>query len=174
MIKSVDFGQLVGAQVSALVEAELEAAQSTSDFIEAVGFDRKDDGSLSLRMVTFDMERRDSDGQVRTHSISIPALTLVPLPLLTVDTATIEFAAKVDQVTKVESKVESGSSSSGLPRLFSKKRRLSTRLARSNGKQTLEADMKVNVKLAQSALPLGIERLLNSADLSVQDETNET
>lgn len=172
MMKAIDFGSLLGAQVTGLVEAELEAAESTSQFIEAVGFKKSEDGSLALRMVAFDMVRRDSDGKMRKHTINIPALTLVPLPLLTVESATIDFYARVESVLDRQDDEQSK-----LPRrrfATAKRKRLVTRLARSQkAGEHLEADLNVKVKLAQSPFPLGIERLLNTADLSVQDETDE-
>lgn len=172
MMKAIDFGSLLGAQVTALVEAELEAAESTSQFIEAVGFEKDKDGSLALRMVAFDMVRRDSDGKMRKHTISIPALTLVPLPLLTVESATIDFSARVESVHDRKDDEDRKLPRRQFP--LAKRKRLVTRLARrQQGGAYLEADLNVSVKLAQSPFPLGIERLLNTADLSVQDETDE-
>ena len=179
MDQAIEFGDLVGAQVRALVEGELEGAEESWRFIEQVGFRKDADGKLILQSVSFDMLRRDTDGEVRTHTIQIPVLTLLPLPLLTIDEANIDFHLTIEEV-KTKS-VDSGGSqprSSLLSRLVPRKSRSSlvTRVARTRttDNQTTSADMKVTVRLRQSEFPLGIERLLNTADLGVQDEVNES
>lgn len=165
--KMAEFGALIGAQFSALVEAEIIAAEQTSEFIEQVGFEKREDGQLALRMVTFQMERRDSDNVARPHIIQIPALTLIPIPLLTIDSATIDFSVVVEKVLKVKE------TNNTIPHRFnSLRRKLDTRLARNHGHSAnINADMNVSVKLAQGPLPLGYEKLLNIADLSTSDET---
>jgi hypothetical protein len=175
--KSIDFGSLVGAQLTALIEAETEGAEKSAEYIESVGFDRKADGTLTLRMVTFDMRRRDTDGIVRTHSIKVPVITLVPIPLLTIEEANIEFELQIESVTTATSEAGGGANSarSSIASLLTGKSRnkLVTRLARTTrDNSTTKSDLKMSVKISQSPFPLGIERLLNTADLSVEDDAD--
>lgn len=186
---AVNFGSLVGAQLTALIEAEVEGAEKTSEYIESVGFEKREDGTMRLRMVTFEMARRDVDGEVRKHLISVPVLTLVPIPLLTIEEADIEFSLQVEDVKKVDTKEKSQPASAALassgarvaavpimPRSAAQpsKVRLLTRLARTTHQDSkVSSDLKVTVKIAQSPFPLGIERLLNTADLSVEDKIHE-
>jgi hypothetical protein len=171
------FGSLVGAQVAALVEAEAEAARRASELIESVGFERREDGTADLATVSFDMIRRDSDGVERTHTIRIPALTLIPIPLLTIESAQIDFAARVEGLTiakeepslsrSVLTPVDRLRTAAGRPTLL-------TTLARTAVNDTeTKADLRVTVTLAQSPLPAGIELLLQAAELGVQDLTRE-
>src|SRR3990172_4030872 len=99
MDRAIDFGELVGAQVRALIEGELEGAEQTWRFIEEVGFTRNKDGQLELQLLTFDMVRLDVDGERRTHTITIPVLTLLPLPMLSIQEANIGFHLTVEGVT---------------------------------------------------------------------------
>jgi hypothetical protein len=173
MNKAVELGAFVGAQVSALVEAEAEAAARTHEFVEAVGFVRDADDNLALRTISFTMVRRDVDGTERPHVIQIPALTLVPLPLLAIESAQIEFAAHVVDVTSTREDASTTPETGILGKLFGRTRKtVVTRVARTADTQ-VKADLKVTVKLAQSPFPLGIERLLGAADLSVSDTTPE-
>ena len=55
---AIDFGTLIGAQLTALIEAEAEGAEKSAEYIENVGFEKQKDGTLRLRMVTFEMARR--------------------------------------------------------------------------------------------------------------------
>ena len=186
-ISAVPFGSLVGAQLKALIQAEIEAAELTSEFIDAVGFEQQEDGSQRLRMVSFEMERLDVDGVVRTHTISVPVLTLVPIPLLTIEGVDMEFDLHVETTVPDESeKPQSGASDpvirnprfptlggaiAGRGGVPTRKVNLITRLAKTTpGETKTKSDLHVKVKVAQSPFPLGIERLLNTADLSVNDD----
>lgn len=188
---AVNFGSLVGAQLTALIEAEVEGAEQTSEYIEKVGFEEGKDGVLKLRMVTFEMTRRDVDGVSRPHMISVPVLTLVPIPLLTIEEATLDFDLYVEQVVDVDTKESSSNNADRGPsnrgptslkdKLALKKRlakpakpvKLVTRLARTTQEDSKTTfDMKMRVKIAQSDFPLGIERLINTADLSVEDTSD--
>ena len=108
---AVNFGSLVGAQLTALIEAEVEGAEQASEYIEKVGFEEGENGALKLRMVTFEMTRRDVDGVSRPHLISVPVLTLVPIPLLTIEEATLDFDLYVEQVVDVDTKESSNTNS---------------------------------------------------------------
>ena len=183
---AVNFGSLVGAQLTALIEAEVEGAEKTSEYIENVGFEQDEKGNLKLRMVTFEMSRRDSDGVTRPHLISVPVLTLVPIPMLTIEEADLEFDLYVEQVKDVDTRqgeARNGTAGSSLRSKLSLRDRLSkparpvklvTRLARTTQEDSKTTfDMKLKVKIAQSDFPLGIERLINTADLSAEDESSD-
>ena len=186
---AIDFGTLVGAQLSALIEAEAEGAEKSSEYIENVGFEKQKDGTLKLRMVTFEMPRRDVDGKVRKHTIQVPVLTLVPIPLLTIEEAELEFDLHIEDIVHEETKAAptATSNNSGVrPTLreslvaksalssIQPRARLVTRMARTTKQDTnTAADLSMKVKIAQSPFPVGIERLINIADLSVEDEAND-
>lgn len=173
MSRAIDFGSLLGAQISALVDAEVSASQRTSEFIEAAGFDRDDNDELVLRTVSFEMQRRDEDGVVRPHRVQIPALTLVPLPLLSIESAQLDFELQVESVTRAAEPASPGLLAGQLGRVVGPRHKLVARHARTPaGEKSARADLRVSVKLAQSPFPVGIERLLHVADLSVQDEVD--
>ena len=177
METAIEFGELVGAQVRALIEAELEGAEETWRFVEQVGFKRNEDGQLEMQFLTFDMMRLDVDGKLRKHTVKIPILTLLPLPMLTIKEANINFDLTVERVlpTKQSPQPDRPNRPSDLTLIPRKTRaKLVTRVARTKkGPAETRTDMTVSVRMGQSDLTLGIERLLNTADLGVQDETNE-
>lgn len=177
--QAVDFGALVGGQLTALIEAEAQAAETSSEYIEKIGFERQQDGTLKPRMVVFAMERRDTDGKVRTHKVNIPILSLVPIPLLMISRATIDFDLHVAKVEQIDTKTDRESSGGSRKRLgdFLKRRKpskLKTVIASTSKEQsTTRSDLKMSVVIEQSDLPEGISRLLNAVDLSVDDTTDE-
>ncbi len=189
---AISFASLVGAQLTALIEAEAEAAETSAEFIENVGFEKDPNtGVMKLRSVTFEMLRRDVDGKTRKHLISVPVLTLVPIPLLTIEEADLEFDLTVETIKTETSDERPSRPSAGRPAapsareallarnvLVAKrpKAQLITKFARTrkeNSQTKTMADLNLKVRVAQSPFPLGIERLLNTADLSVEDRTDD-
>lgn len=176
--KAVDFGALVGGQLTALVEAEAAAAEASSEYIENVGFTKKPDGTLAPRMVIFEMSRRDTDGKLRVHRIAIPVLTLVPIPILSIAEARIDFDLQIEEVKErdLESRSNRNAPSRSVAANFLRRKktsRLMTRVARtSKERSTTKSDLKMSVLVQQSDLPLGIEKLLSAAELSVDDDTD--
>lgn len=168
----VDFGALVGAQLAALIDAEASAAERTTEFIERVGFEPREAGApLRVRTVTFSMTRRDVDGEVRAHLIEVPVLSIVPIPLLSIEEANLDFDLQVESIETEKSQSDDSSETIPRSRFFGSVRpKLMTRIARTAQSDTkTRFDLKVSVKVRQSGLPLGIERLLNLADLAVTD-----
>lgn len=182
---AVAFGSFVGAQLTALIEAEIEGAEKTSEFIEQVGFEEQEiDGTkrLVLRTVAFEMDRRNTDGTTHRHTVRIPVLNLVPIPVLSIESADIEFDMQVEAVENEAEAAERAPAQPHNARLRAARvreaiavlprKRLLTRVSRTrrrNTRTTTHADLRVKIHIAQSAFPLGIERLLEIADLSVAD-----
>lgn len=86
---------LLGAPLSAVVEAEAIAARATADFIKEVGFtgqgDAADPDFGKVRTVFFEYERVLVDGTQQTVKIEVPLLSLIPIPSLQVQEANIRF-----------------------------------------------------------------------------------
>jgi hypothetical protein len=181
--RAIDFGALIGAQLTAIIEAEAEAAETSAEFIENVGFESGENGSLRLKVVTFEMKRRDADGDVRTHMIQVPVITLVPIPLLTIESATMEFDLRVEDVVRTDTSRDSPRSGAVSIRNFVNARlvgsappkaRLITRLASTTKTESrTTSDLRMKVSIGQSGFPVGIERMLTVAELSVDDATLE-
>ena len=184
MIKrTFDFSSLLSSQVRAIIEADAESAATTADFIEKVGFepDASGKGMGKLRMVEFTMQRRNDEGGLTTHRIKIPLLSLVPIPILNIEKAEIDFDLQIEDIQEVETSSTgnaSAGSSSGTRNLRGRPAaRLKTSFAKktpANRKSSTttkqQADLSVKLVMSQSDFPLGIERLINIAELGANDE----
>lgn len=104
LTQAIDFGTLIGTQITALIDAESLAAEKTAEYIQNVGFESDGKGEMHLRTVTFRMQRQDETGKMREHFISIPILTLVPIPLLSIEEANMEFDLKIEQIRQSDSR----------------------------------------------------------------------
>lgn len=67
--------------LQAVVKAQAAAAMTSVEFIQAVGFD--DNGSAIQVSFTYNSTNATT-GAVQTNSLSVPFLTIVPIPFLRV------------------------------------------------------------------------------------------
>ena len=99
----IPISQLIAAPMVAMVEGETIAAKATKEFIETVGF--KNSSSLNandlgeLAMVTFKYFKSNADFTQVEETVSVPILSLFPIPLLQIKNAEIEFG--LDLTSKI-------------------------------------------------------------------------
>src|SRR5690554_798203 len=89
--------QLFYMPLKAVIDANTLAALSAIDIIREYGFenDKNSENYGKLKMVTFAYDYSDPGGHIKTMSISIPFITLIPLPILEVKHAEVDFSLKV-------------------------------------------------------------------------------
>src|SRR4051812_24630693 len=98
-LATLDFGNLIGGPLNAIVEAQARSAITTASFIRAGGFDY--DGNVIN--VDFKYTRKDNEGQDQEFTLTVPFITMLPIPYVTVESGTIEFNAKITSVTEANS-----------------------------------------------------------------------
>jgi hypothetical protein len=191
-LRQIPFDILIGSPLKAAIEAQGLAAKTTIDFIEKVGFipqnadedpffadERKDAVGGTVRNVTFKYTKRDENEVEREIEVTVPILSIVPIPYLRIDEMTIDFIAKLTDA--VESTVKSGfnleNEAKGTYRAFWSPIRLDFRTAVSyqNSRQTAsryarEYQMKVNVRAIQDDVPAGLERILDMLEQSIREK----
>jgi hypothetical protein len=179
-ISSLPFSTLIGAPLLAAIEAQGQGAKATVDFIMAVGFEPPtagDDVAIEtqpqpgkVRNVTFSYQRTDGT-VVQDASLTVPLLTIVPIPYLAIEEMTIDFMAKITEAinkstTATDEKVAAvstsaqggwGPCSASLKGSFSSKH--SSTSATSSKYQT-ELTMSIHVRAKQDDMPAGLSRVL--------------
>lgn len=104
-IRSLPLHDLVSAPLTAAVEAQQQASLGVVSFIRDVGFEGEDEASQP-RMLTFRFSRaaRDVDGDVveRETQLRIPLLSMVSIPVLEIDTLTVNVLVGVQGATVTE------------------------------------------------------------------------
>lgn len=171
-LSAIPFGALIGGPLTAAIEAQAAAAYSSVEFINAIGFDDK----RSVQNVEFKYE---GPGDVGTQSLTVPLLTIVPIPFIRIDDMTIQFKASMSQSTGTEEKTSkelaTSAKVSGSARyLFfkasldasvsSKKDSTSTK----NSKYSVEYTIDVNVHAVQDDMPAGMAKVLNILTDSIE------
>ena len=183
-LASIDFEAMIGGPLTAVIKAQSQAANTSVDFIKAVGFSEDDDGNEVPTMVTFrydkPVETTDDDGNVLVEvlpfNLTVPFLTMVPIPFIRVEETTIDFNAKITSVqfsktmsqhnlgVALEAKAGWGPFSAKLKTNYSYQRKSSS------GSETKRSYMmSVHVRAVQDELPAGTERLLNILEGAIEE-----
>ncbi|EPX64103.1 hypothetical protein D187_005236 [Cystobacter fuscus DSM 2262] len=177
--KPLQFYQLIGAPLTALVQAEAQAAQVTAEFIERVGFEPPAEAPSPpgggapmqqeprrLRMLTFHYERQDKAGQRRSYQVRIPLLSLIPIPAIQIKTAEIELAANIRGLQKAKTRTQVSDTRDD----FLSRERLELKMGMRGGKSASALQVKVKMNVEQADIPSGLSRLLHSLDESTLSE----
>jgi len=168
-------GSILGAQLRSVLEAETENAQSIADFITSVGFEKKQgqQGLGELRMIEFDMLRRNEEGEHITHTIKVPLLSIIPIPMLSIEQADFDFDLKIHDVIKKEGEerenIVKKPFSKNLIASFARTKRKKKAEKETSSERTLDSNMSIKVSVVQTDFPLGVEKILNLSELGIQD-----
>jgi hypothetical protein len=185
-LSSIDFQSMIGGPLNAVVRAQAQSAQTSVDFIKSVGFnapDAKEDPGKPT-MVTFEYdkftEEKDKDGnitpKVTPMKLTVPILTMLPIPFIRVEETTIDFNAKINSV--VESTTTSSSELNTSLGVKAGWGPVSAELkcSYSNKKSTSATDktertysLVIHVQAVQDELPAGMEKLLGVLENNIKE-----
>lgn len=185
--QTFELHEIFSAPLLATIEADFKAANQYMKFVQEYGFESVSEAETPdvatnhpgakfgrLRMVNFWYNRRNpKTGKDEYVNIQIPALSLIPLPLLQVDDAEFYFnvhiyprksfqSNKPSQPPSLlrESSTVTNASENSLP----KPRFMATLPALSGQKNgeivSTTTNMKVKIKMKQADLPTGIANLM--------------
>lgn len=169
-LQSLPFGSLIGGPLDAAIEAQARAAMSSVGFIRTVGFD----DSGNVQSITFKATRGDDE-----VSISVPLLTILPIPFIRIDDMTIDFKANITSSKEttdktVDSKEFSAKAQASARYLFfkasldasvsNKRDSESTK----NSKYSVETTIDVHVHAVQDEMPAGLSKMLEILTDTIQ------
>ena len=181
-LSSLDFSSMIGGPLNAVIKAQAQSAITSVDFIKSVGFTK--DGAVEV--VDFQYSKmvpeKDANGnatgkQVESKfKLSVPLLTMLPIPFIRVEETEIDFNAKINSVqesTTAEShdlgvslgvKGGWGPVSAELKVNYAYKKSTSA-----TDKTERTYSMSVHVKAVQDELPAGTERLLSILENNIKE-----
>jgi hypothetical protein len=186
-LEAIPFRHLIGAPLTAVIEAQAQAAQTTVEFIQKVGFkngaeaggttEAMDAGEV--RTVNFSYEKTGPDGTTGTATLNVPVLSIIPVPFIRVEEATIDFTAKIVDVVTEDVKTSlnwtntvDGKYGSFLsPVKVGFKSTLSLNHNRnSNSKFEKEYNMHVTVRAVQDDMPAGLAKVLGILETLIKEK----
>jgi len=186
-LASLDFESMIGGPLVAVVNAQAQSAMATVNFLKEVGF-KKPEGDLAIPgqdsgvgepiYVTFryDKEVADADGgiEVKPFDLTVPVLTMLPIPYLRVEETTISFNAKINSIeyrkTDTNFNVDTATSASAGWLWGSAKLKVSTSYQRSTkegNSVNRTYSMAVTVRAVQDEIPAGVDRILGILEDSI-------
>jgi len=188
-LNNIPFGTLIGSPMRAAIQAQALAARTTVEFIQEVGFipqstdpfaDPSGNPDLKdVRNVTFSYEKTDADGNKDDFELTVPVLTIVPIPFLRITEMSIDFTAKLTdaiQHTNSNSTTLSGSVKGNVGSFFSPVKvefRSSVAYENKNtssSKFIRDYKMDINVKAAQDDMPAGLARVLKILETAITEQ----
>lgn len=170
-LSQLPFETIVGGPLTAAIKAQAMAAQTTVEFIRAIGL-QEINGKLEAINVAFTYQ----DGTGIYRRLSVPILTIIPIPFIVIDTVDIQFKARIsasaEQSSEDRSSTEFAASGSfsawGGGKYGGAKMDFSASYsakkdskASQESKYSVEYTMDVHVHASQSGLPQGMAQILN-------------
>ncbi len=169
-LATLDFANLIGGPLNAVVEAQAKAALTTVNFIKEVAFDQEG----KARQVNFTYTRSDTDGKTREYNLSVPFLTMLPIPYIAVKKATIGFNAKITSTVSADTSDSlktdvNADISTGFWFMRAKiQSKVSYQKTNSSAaKEERTYDLHINVEACNEEMPAGTERLLTILEQSI-------
>ncbi len=184
-LSSIPFDRMIGGPLSACIDAQEQAALSTVNFIDRVGFDPKNPGHVVN--VDFTYKREGTDVQ-----LSVPLLTIVPIPFISIDTVNISFKAALKSISSedavdVDRQSSYDSTNSRYLGVGSYLRTaevqrtvmrgsVSTKkdsVATQNSVYSIEANVDINVIARQESMPGGLAKVLEMLNQAISIKESE-
>jgi hypothetical protein len=181
-LKQIPFAQLIGAPLKAAIESQALAAKTTIDFIKEVGFKppatnnditagTSNDADMGdVRNVTFKYIKKDDADTDVEFSLTVPILTITPIPYIRIEEMTIDFSAKLtDSVvdtrtsdTSVSADMSSSYSAFWSPVKVSFRVSATYKASTSTtAAQKREYKIDIHVRAVQDEMPAGLSKILD-------------
>jgi hypothetical protein len=173
-LASLDFANLIGGPLNAVIEAQAKSAITTASFIREVAFD----GDGKVIDVNFTYNRKNDDGKDQQFTLTVPFLTMLPVPYITIVDALIEFNAKITSINESSAEdtfsQEVSASAGGGWWFVSAKVTSKTAYQKKSATAEREErtfDMHVRVEAKNQDMPAGTERLLTILENSIAERS---
>lgn len=152
LLQELDFNRILGAPLSACVNAQEEAAQATLQYLNEVVFTQAGDDDSSLEPVTVSFYF-ESAGQV--HRIVMPLLLIVPVPYLQIDRVDLTF-----QATVTESRMNHDTRKLSLKAKYSATGDSAEVSKETKAEYMNKRCIDINLSVTSADMPMGISKLL--------------
>jgi hypothetical protein len=196
-LATIDFESMIGGPLVAVIHAQAQAAMSTVNFIKEVGFKKPDseqfagdDTSTDEPIyVTFKYPKELSPYQpavvadpqaqppvvaspavaavYETQELKVPILTILPIPFIRIDLATVDFNAKINSIqyrkTDTNLKINKSLEAKAGWLFGSVKLKVSASFQRATQQgNTVNRtySLAIHVKAVQDEMPAGMEKIL--------------
>src|SRR5262245_20607845 len=191
-LSQIPFAHLIGSPMKAAIEAQALAAQSTVEFIQKVGFKQpaaggpdvlftspdQDADAGEIRNITLSYKKLDENETQSDFTLTVPLLSIVPIPYLRIDEMTIDFKAKLtDSITRNTSTSFSlDTSVGGSYSAFWSPVKLDFRVnaafktsSSTQASSTRDYSMEIHVRAVSEDMPGGLSRILDILESAITE-----
>jgi hypothetical protein len=191
-LSQIPFAHLIGSPMKAAIEAQALAAQSTVEFIQKVGFKQPSAGAPDalftapdqdadvgeIRNVTLEYRKLDENDAQTNFSLTVPLLTIVPIPYLRIDEMTIDVKAKLTDSIKRDTNTSFSLDTSvgGSYSAFWSPVKLDFRVnaafktsASTQASSTRDYSMEIHVRAVQEDMPGGLSRIIDILESAITE-----
>ncbi len=163
---------IISAPMTGAINAQAMAAQSTIDFIEKIGL-KDTGGKTTVNMVDFVYAIQNNKSE--TKKLSVPLLSMVPVPFIRIKDINIAFDFKIETMQKdqqKESKKITVDSSYNI--WFQKTSVHGVYSSSKNSKSTVDksAHLAITVNAVQDEMPTGLKTMLDIFSDLIQAKPN--
>jgi hypothetical protein len=182
-LQNIPFGNLIGGPLIAAVQAQAQAAQTSIEFIESVGFDPPASGSSirPVKTVMFQYVKTDETGTDRYFNLTVPILAITPIPYLRIDELNIDFTAKLNDLIEATDEVKTVADAAFAAKVGwgwgrASMRASYSRTHNSMTKSTSSAEYTMNVKVraVQAEVPGGLAKILDIMESVIKEANTNT
>lgn len=190
-LASLDFENLIGGPLIAVVHAQAQAAMATVNFIKQVGFKPASGTQSSSEQTTGEpatvsfsykkmVPKADGSGEEEKNvSLTVPFLAMLPIPYLRVQETNVDFLAKINSVQfrQVDTNLAvTGELEAKAGWLWGSARLKVTttyqRQTKEGGTVTRDYSMGVKVKAVQEEMPGGLDRLISVLESLIKEKVS--
>lgn len=159
-METLYFHEIIGTPLRAIIEGETLAAQATAQFIKEIGFfdGKNEDDFGSMRMVTFSYEKTDEEGNIVIATIQVPLLSILPIPMMQIKQTDLDYNISI---TSIED--DKATETKKLRTIFREN---------NNGETSQSYNIKINMQVEQSDIPVGLSKMFNIMENAVTETTN--
>jgi len=191
-LKQIPFAHLIGAPLKAAIESQALAAKTTVDYIKEVGFKKSAGNPVDIaeggendadvgdvRNITFEYVKKDEDDNETTFELTVPILTITPIPYIRIDEMTIDFHAKLTDsvIDNKKSDLSVATTLSGSYGSFWTPVKVNMRVSATyksstsrTASQNREYKMEIHVRAVQDEMPAGLSKILDILEDAIKNQ----
>lgn len=176
-LAAIDFSAILGGPMTAAINAQAQSAMVTLEFINSVGFQPGSGGqggntTLKANEVDFTYSKsipaKDGTVSQQTSSLTVPILSIVPIPFIRVQQLSVDLNVKLNSVQKASTSnsivTNTNIQPNGFLSFFSPVK-FSTTIATKNDSRTSSTitesyDLSVKMLAVQDQMPGGLAKVL--------------
>ena len=142
---TIPFDQMIGAPLIACVNAQSMASMETLKFVKEAGFKKSEKEGSDFEVVNVSFSYKNGN---EMFSLSVPLLTIIPVPYLQIDTVKINFSA--DMYTTENNEVVAKFATTDLS---AEKKQTS--------KYNVQNQLNIEIKASSGSMPSGMAKMLD-------------